>query len=102
MTMTKAMPMPDAIKISLMTFMFAALSQRDHSILSFYGRLIDKLPWWLSRPLGGCYMCLTGQACLWYYVINVRPFYVIDFMFFVSFGILCSMGYNKLYCWLCK
>ena len=100
--MMKAMPMPDAIKISLITFMFSAMTQRDHSILSWYGKLIDRLPWYISRPLGGCYMCLTGQVCVWYYVITVRPFHVMDFMFFVSFGILCSMCYNKLYCWLCK
>ena len=100
--MMKATPMYDAIRISLITFMFSALSQRDNSILSWYGRLINKLPWYLSRPIGGCYMCLTGQVCLWYYVISVRPFHVIDFLFFVSFGILCSMCYNKLYCWLCK
>ena len=94
--------MYDAIRISLITFMFSALSQRDNSILSWYGRLINKLPWYLSRPIGGCYMCLTGQVCLWYYVITESRFDVVEFLFFVSFGILCSMGYNKLYCWLCK
>ena len=94
--------MIDAIKISLITFMFSALSQQERSVLSWYGRLINKLPWYLSRPIGGCYMCLTGQVCLWYYVIMVRPFHVIEFGFFVAFGIMCSMVYNKLYCWLCK
>jgi hypothetical protein len=94
--------MPDLIKISLIAFMFSALSQRERSILSWYGKAIDRLPWYISRPIGGCYMCITGQACLWYYVIAVRPFYVIDLAFFVSGGILLSMCYNKLYCWLCK
>lgn len=37
-------------------------------ILSFYWNLIDKLPDWLNKPLGGCSKCFTGQLAFWLYI----------------------------------
>lgn len=91
--------MEELLKISLTAFMFSALTQREHSILSWYGKLIKRLPWYLCRPLGGCYMCITGQACLWYFVFT-KPFNVLELGFFVSAGIMLSMVYNRIYCYL--
>lgn len=38
--------------------------------LNWYGNLIDKLPTWLSFPLGRCEKCLSGQLALWYFVFH--------------------------------
>lgn len=89
----------EMFKISLTAFMFSAIVQREHSLFTWYRVLIQKLPWWLARPLGMCYMCVTGQACLWYFIAT-RRFDFIELAFFVSAGIGLSMVYNKIYCWL--
>ena len=91
--------MIEILKISLISFMFCAISQTEGTILNWYHKLIERLPYYLYKPLGGCHMCLTGQVCLWYFIFT-QPFNILELGFFISAGILCSMIYNKLYCWL--
>lgn len=91
--------MIEILKISLIAFMFSALTQEEHSLLSWYGKLLDRLPWWLCKPLGGCYRCFAGQVCLWYFIFT-KPFDLFELGFFVSAGILASMIYNEIYCYL--
>ena len=88
--------MIDVFKISLISFMFCALGQ-EGMIFEWYQKLISKLPKWLHRPLGSCYKCFTGQVCLWYFIFT-KPFNVINFLFFISAGILLSMIWNAIYC----
>jgi len=90
--------MIDILKISLIAFMFSALTQDEHTLLSWYGKLLNKLPWYLCKPLGGCYRCFVGQVCLWYLVIKGES--IIEILFLTSFGIMISMIYNKIYCYL--
>jgi len=93
--------MCEILKISLTAFMFSAIAQKKGSILNWYFKLIERLPEWLSRPLGSCYMCFTGQVCLWYYLIwHWKDYDFINHAFFVSAGIFASMIYNKIYCYL--
>lgn len=95
--------MIELLKISLIAFMFSSLTQENESLLSWYGRLINKFPWYLRKPLGGCYRCFTGQVCFWYFLINRIAMNEYDFfehLFFVSAGILISMIYNEIYCYL--
>ena len=35
-------------------------------ILEHYGRIIERLPEWLSKPLGACPECFAGQMALWF------------------------------------
>jgi len=81
--------------------MISVMIQEPRSPFTWYGKLIALLPWYLSRPLGSCYRCFTGQVCLWYFLFT-KPFNLIELGFFISGGILSSMILNKLYCWLCK
>ena len=41
-------------------------------VLIWYARLILRLPEWLSKPLGGCSICFTGQASVWLLLPFVR------------------------------
>ncbi len=91
----------EIFKISLITFFISALIQEPHTPLSWYGKLIYRLPWYLRKPIGGCYKCLTGEVCLWYFIFT-KPFNIVEFGFFISAGIFLAMIYNKVYCWLCK
>jgi hypothetical protein len=91
--------MIEIFKISLIAFMFCALGQDEDDIFFWYQQLIRNLPEWIRRPLGGCYMCFTGQVCLWYSLFT-KPLQVVDLLFFISAGILSAMIYNKIYCYL--
>jgi hypothetical protein len=90
--------MIEIFKISLITFMFCALGSKG-MIFEWYQDLINQLPEWMCKPLGGCYKCFTGQVFLWYFLFT-KPFDVIEFLFFISAGIFCSMIYNRIYCFL--
>ena len=89
----------EILKISLIAFMFVAISKQEQSIFSWYQKLIEPLPWYISEPIGGCYMCFTGQVCFWYYLLT-QPFSVINLLFFASAGIMLSMVYNRIYNYL--
>jgi hypothetical protein len=90
--------MIEILKISLIAFMFCALGT-EGMIFEWYQKLIKKLPKYLNKPLGGCYLCFTGQVCLWYFLFT-KPFNIIELLFFVCAGIFCSMIYHKIYCFL--
>jgi hypothetical protein len=96
--------MIEILKISLIAFVVAALIQRKQSMLSWYGKLIKKLPWYLYFPLGGCYLCFVGEFCLWYYIVTKKFVFELDYFtelgFFILAGIFISMVYHKIYCWL--
>ena len=87
--------MIEILKISLIAYMFCALGE-EGKLFHFYQRVICKLPKYLCKPLGGCFMCFTGQVCLWYFVIT-KPLKIIELLFFCSAGILISMIWNRLY-----
>lgn len=91
--------MIEIIQISLIGFMFSALAQDDHTLLSWYGKLINRMPWYICKPLGGCYRCFVGQLCFWYLLIGKHE-HSFQILFLTSFGIMVSMIYNKIYCYL--
>lgn len=92
--------MIEILKISLIAYMFCALGSKG-MIFSPYRRLIDRLPDWLSWPLGKCFKCFTGQAMFWYYIFTKAwdgaNTDFIELVFFISAGIIASMIWDKLY-----
>lgn len=93
--------MIEIFKISLIAFMFCALGQGEGMIFSWYQQLIADLPEWISKPIGSCYKCFTGQVMFWFYLITYFESYnLIDHLFFISAGILSAMAYHKIYCFL--
>lgn len=87
--------MIDALKISLIAFMFVALGEPD-MIFSPYQKLISKLPDWLNKPLGSCCYCFCGQASLWYFIIT-KPFDIIELLFFISLSIFLTKIYDIIW-----
>jgi hypothetical protein len=75
--------------------MFLAMGEPG-MIFSFYQKLINRLPHWLNKPLGGCGYCFTGQVSLWYFVIT-KPFNIIELLFFVSLSIFLISIYGKIW-----
>lgn len=78
--------------------MFCALGS-EGMIFEWYQKAIKRLPKWLCKPLGGCYLCFTGQCCLWYFIFT-KHFNIIELLFFVSAGIFCAMIYHRIYCFI--
>ncbi len=77
--------------------MFVRLGESD-SIFAWYQKLIDGLPEWLWRPLGGCEMCLTGQVLFWYYlIVHFNDYNVISHLFYPSCGIFLVVIYGFIY-----
>jgi len=91
--------MTEILKISFIAFMVSAILQQDQSLLSWYHKAIARLPWYLCKPLGGCYKYFVGQVCLWYFIFT-KPFNLIELAFFVTAGIAASMVYHFVYCFL--
>jgi len=85
----------EILKISLICYIFYALGE-EGKIFHWYRKLVCRLPEWLCRPLGGCYICLTGQVCLWYGIFT-KPFDIVELLFFCSAGIFASMVWNYIY-----
>jgi hypothetical protein len=57
------------IAIAVITALFIRITTEPKEILSFYMRLIERLPEWLFKPLGGCAKCFAGQVALWTYPV---------------------------------
>jgi hypothetical protein len=75
--------------------MFVVCGEPD-MIFAWYQRLINKLPNWLYKPLGGCAKCLTGQVALWYFLFT-QPFNLLELLFFISLSILFTSILTKLW-----
>ena len=87
----------EIIKISLIAFMFLKMGEPG-MVFSWYQKLIDPLPEYLWKPLGGCLHCFTGQVCFWFYFIKYFNNYsVVDHLFFASLGIFLSSLYDKIW-----
>lgn len=83
-------------KISIIAFIFIQLIEPE-MIFSFYGKMIDGLPEWLYKPLGGCLYCFTGQVCFWGYLFYPCEYNIIDHLFFASLGIFLASIYDQIW-----
>ena len=57
----------EALLLGVCAWVFVFILMDDGMILSWWGKVINRLPEWLSEPLGGCEYCVAGQMALWYY-----------------------------------
>ena len=84
-----------AIKISLICFVFVAMGEPG-MIFAPYQKMINRLPEWLMKPIGGCGYCITGQVSLWYFIIAM-PFNILNLLFFVSLSIFLISIYEIIW-----
>lgn len=81
----------EILKIGLIVFVFVKLGEVGN-IFSWYQKLIDPLPEWIWKPLGGCVKCLSGQVGFWFYLIKYFHNYkFIDHLFFAASTIFLSV-----------
>jgi hypothetical protein len=84
-------------KLSLTAYVITTLIQPEQA-LSWYGKILDNMPYWVANPLGLCFKCFTGQVCFWGYLIKyIHEYILIDHLFFTSLGIFLSLIYDWLW-----
>lgn len=89
--------MNEIFKITIITYGFWVCTEPG-MIFEWYAKLIDRLPEWLYKPLGGCYKCFTGQVLFWYYLIlHIENYSIIDQLFYPAAGILLTSIYDYIY-----
>ena len=66
----------DCIVIAVCCFVWVNILMQPGNIFNCYNKLIEKVPEWLYKPLGGCDYCFTGQVALWYFLF----YYGFDFL----------------------
>ena len=81
----------ESIGLAITGWVFVMILTKDGMIFGWWGRFLNRLPEWLSEPLGGCEYCVAGQLALWYYLYKHWNGYVvtdlIEHVIFVSLTI---------------
>jgi hypothetical protein len=82
-------------------FTWSEILTQPSEMFSWAFKLIDKLPFWLSKPLGGCAKCFSGQIAFWTYIV-VFPYQYSNILlsiylhiYFVSLTILAAWLLQK-------
>ena len=87
-----------AIIVGIVAWVFVFILIDTGMIFEKWWVVLNKLPQWLSKPLGSCEYCFTGQLGLWYYLYYAystgayNVFYHIDF---ISIAIFTTKIINK-------
>ena len=68
--------------LALTSWVFVNILEDDEMIFGWYGKLIDRLPKWLNKPIGGCDLCMAGQFGFWGYFL-LDDYKLIEHLFFV-------------------
>ncbi len=68
--------------LALTAWVFVNILEDEDMIFGWYGKLIDKLPKWISKPIGGCDLCMAGQFGFWGYFL-LGDYKLIEHLFFI-------------------
>ena len=71
------------ILIAVFAVTFSCILIDEDMIFGFYGKLLNRLPDKIAKPLGECAYCFGGQIAVWYYLI-IEPYNPFNHVFFVS------------------
>ena len=67
--------------LALSSWVFVNILEDEDMIFGWYARLIERLPKWLSKPLGSCDICLAGQLGFWGYFL-LKDYKLLEHLFF--------------------
>jgi len=57
-----------SIEIAVFAWTISNILMSPGMILWRYAEWLERIPVWLSKPLGLCEKCMAGQIAFWYYV----------------------------------
>ena len=88
--------MIDAILLGIAAWVYSMVLLKEGMIFGWLGKLILRLPEWLSEPLGGCEYCVAGQFGLWYYLyMNWNEYNLINHILFITLTIFTVEIINR-------
>jgi hypothetical protein len=74
------------LSCSIIGFVWSEILTQPGEIFNKLFNQIDRLPLWLSKPLGGCAKCVTGQIALWTYLY----YYHSNYSAFIHVSFICQ------------
>lgn len=83
--------MLNALYIAIISVVVSEMLITDGNIFAFYGKMLERLPDVLSKPLGECPRCMAGQIALWSYLF-LDDYNIIEHLIFVA----CSILFTEL------
>jgi hypothetical protein len=87
----------ESIIIGIVGWVFCLILIQPDMIFAKWQVVLDKLPEWLAKPLGGCEFCFTGQVALWYYLYQYHSTYgLIEHIAFICGSIFVVRLINKI------
>jgi hypothetical protein len=92
--------MIEAVIIGIVAWVFCLILIDEGMIFGYWWTVLNKLPVWLSKPLGACEYCFAGQLALWWYIYQscltgqYNAFYHIAF---ISVAIFTVKVINELF-----
>lgn len=99
-----------ALQVAAAGFAFVGIMQDEGMIFEKYGDLLDDLErknprWkWVTKPLGNCIECTTGQLALWIflylnwwdYILCDPVITILKHILFISVAIVASRFYKNI------
>lgn len=86
-----------SVYIGITAYVFTMILTDPDMIFGWYGKLLDKLPSWIAKPLGKCEYCLAGQMALWYYIyLHYADYNAVNHIFYISISIFVVEVINNL------
>jgi len=89
-----------AILTGVVAWVFVFILMDTDMIFQKWWLVLNKLPQWLSKPLGACEFCFAGQLGFWYYLIHELidgTYNAIYHIVFVSVAILTVRVLNHIF-----
>ena len=77
----------DSILLAIAAWVYVHLLLKEGMVLSWFNNVLDRLPEWLSEPLGGCEYCVAGQMALWYYLYKMESYNLVEHILFITLTI---------------
>jgi len=59
-----------AFTLALLAWVFVNILMDEEMIFSWWVDVVDKLPRWMAKPLGGCDRCMAGSLAFWLFLFQ--------------------------------
>ena len=91
--------MIDAVIIGVVAWVFTHILIDGEMIFEKWWLVLNRLPIWISKPLGACEYCLSGQLALWYYLYTswlVGSYNALEHIVYISIAIFTTKIANRI------
>jgi hypothetical protein len=84
----------ESIITGIIAWVFTNILITTGMIFDRWWWVLNRIPYWLAKPLGACEYCLAGQLALWYFIFFF-PYNVCHHIAFISIAIFTVKTLNK-------